>query len=275
LQSKHQSGVRKFPVSVREGPFMIRRFGRLLLWSRPSLYRWLGIIRGHGDCHGNGFDMWIGGYPRSANTFAAASFTLANPSVKLASHFHIPAFIIRGLQCEKPGIFLIRQPEDCVVSWTIYWEGRMKLEDSLDYYIDFHRSMNPYMKQLFVAPFEETTTNFGNLIREFNSRFGTLYAALPMDHAVQKRCLSYVEDFFRSDDGSVNELKVSRPSVKRETIKRKHLASLRNSPRLSRKLETARNLYTLFHQNSIRLPHKPSLEMRERRQEAQEPLKEV
>jgi hypothetical protein len=127
----------------------------------------------------------------------------------------------------------------------------MRLEDSLDYYIDFHRCMSPYLGQLFVAPFAQTTTDFENLIRAFNARFAKSYAALPMDPAARTRCISYVEDFVRGNDGSLNEFTVSRPSAKRNALKHNLLVALWDSPRLSRKLKTAEALYEQFRQGSM------------------------
>jgi hypothetical protein len=238
--------LRNVRIMMREGPFLMRRLGRILFWRDPVLYRWLGVIRDRGDCLEDGFEVWMGGYPRSANTFAVAAFKLANPAARLASHLHIPPFIIHSLHCKKPGIFLIRRPEEAVVSWTIYWEGRMKLADSLDYYIDFHRSMLSHVAALFVSPFEETTSNFGQVVRDFNAKFGTHYASLPLDETTMDRCFSYIEDRVRSENGSVNEFTVSRPTATRDSIKPKLFAALRDSSRLSRKLKIADELYHSF-----------------------------
>ena len=243
--------MRRFPLVIRGGPFPIRRLGRFLLWQRPSLYRWVGIIRQYGDCLKTDFDIWMGGYPRSANTFAAVAFKLANPKISLASHFHVPAFIIQGLKAGKPGIFLIRRPEDCVVSWTLYWNGKLRLEDSLNYYVDFHLLILPHLKKLFVATFEQTTSDFGQLVSEFNARFGTHYATLPTDAAALRSCVAHVEDFHRSGDGSVNELTVSRPSAKRAALKPDLLIALRQSPRLREKLNKAELLYDSFYKATV------------------------
>src|SRR2546423_5800456 len=110
------------------GPFPIRRLGRRLLWAHPTLYRWFGILRNRGDCLADDFDIWIGGYPRSANSFATAVFKLGNPKVRVATHLHIPTFIINALRLNKPGVLLVRKPIDAAVSWAIFWEGQMKLE---------------------------------------------------------------------------------------------------------------------------------------------------
>jgi len=127
---------------MNKGPFCMRRLGRFLLWSSPRLYRLFGLARGRGDCWQRDFDVWIGGFPRSANTFAAEAFQMVNPQVRLASHHHVPVFIIAWLEMHKPGMFLIREPEAAVASWAVVWQGH--LPESLDYYIDYHRTLMTY-----------------------------------------------------------------------------------------------------------------------------------
>ena len=238
--------MRQFQALLKGGPLPVRRLGRYLFWGDPKLYRWLGIVRGHGDCMKDGFDFWMGGYPRSANTFALASFKLANPDVHVASHFHIPTFIIHGVQTRKPGLFLIRHPIDSVVSWTIFWEGRVKLEHSLDYYLDFHRPLLAFRKNLFVARFEDAIADFTGVLRKLNARFGTKYSALPKESGSTRRCLKYVEDCMRGADGTVNEFMVARPSPRRAALKPALVEELKSSRRLARKMESANKLYTLF-----------------------------
>src|SRR5258708_33833668 len=111
---------------VPKVPLRWRRLGRRLFWSEPVQFRWLGILRGHGDCLQNDWDVWLGGYPRSANTFATAAFKLANPNVPFASHFHVPPFIIHGLQLGSQGILLISRPIDAAVPWTLFLDGQIR-----------------------------------------------------------------------------------------------------------------------------------------------------
>jgi hypothetical protein len=236
----------KLRALLSGGPFPIRRVGRWLLWRHPRVYRWFGVLRNRGDCLRNGFDVWFGGYPRSANTYCVAAFKLANPTVPIASHWHIPAFIIHALELGKPGIFLIRRPMDPVISWTIFFQGQLNLEDSLQYYIDFHKAMLPYRQQLFVSSFESTINDFPQVLRAFNSRFGTNYAAPALDQKTADECLTKVEDWLRASDGSVNELIVSRPSPKRAGLKAGLLGTLQESRSLSRKLKIAEALFEEF-----------------------------
>ncbi|HEX2971916.1 MAG TPA: hypothetical protein VHP11_06265 [Tepidisphaeraceae bacterium] len=170
---------------------------------------------------------------------------MANPTARVASHHHIPTFIVHALDQGKPGIFLIRKPEDSVVSWAIYWKGHLKA--CLDYYIDYHHTLLPYIPKLFIAPFEVTTTRFDRVIDGFNQAFGTNYAAFKHDPAAVSDCFSRIEKVSPMDaDGSVNEFAVCRPSPRRNELKPKMLQELRSSPLLLRKLGDANALYAAF-----------------------------
>jgi hypothetical protein len=249
---------------MNKGPILLRRIGRILFWRYPAVYRGFGILRGRGDCLKQECDVWMGGYPRSANTFAVAAFKLANPAARLGSHFHIPPFIISCLQLQKPGVFVIRAPEDAAISWTIYWKGQTTLEHCLDYYLDFHRVMRPYISELFVAPFDIIVNDFPSVIDGLNRRFGTGYSALPHDGTTVAVCFSRIEGATPYEpDGSLDESIVNRPSRHRAKLKPALLEELRKSPRMLRKLELANELFNEFCQAPSRArltqPPKPSV----------------
>ncbi len=229
---------------MRSRSYFLRRLGRKLFWSSPVLYRQFGLLRNRGDCFANDFDLWIDGYPRSANTFAVEAFTLANPGARVRSHRHIPTFIIQALKLRKPGIFLLRRPEDAAISWAIFWDDR--LDRCLDYYIDFHRVLRRYAPQLFIATFEEVTTRFDGLIGEFNQRYGTQYATVPHDAETVANCFVRIERDYPKIPGGVNEMRVCRPSEKRTPHQARLREQLRNSPALAEKLARAEECYRFF-----------------------------
>ncbi len=236
---------------MHRGPFFLRRLGRKMLWRSPAHYRWFGRLRNRGDCLAQDYEVWIDGFPRSANTFAVTAFALANPGVQVRSHRHIPPFILQSLMDEKPGILLIRKPEDAVISWAIFWNAG--LDSCLDYYLDFHRALRPFAGGVFVAEFEEVTSRFGQVIERFNQRFGTEYAAIGQDSEEEAKCFSLIEkESVREQAKAVNELRVCRPSPHRSKIKPGLLAHLRGSPALRSKLEQANELYAAFAPATVR-----------------------
>jgi PAS domain S-box-containing protein len=226
---------------MNKGPFLLRSFGRWLFWRRPALYRCFGLVRGRGDCFDQDFDLWVGGFPRSATSFASEAFQLANPGVRLARDRHLAPSMVHWLDLGRPGLFLIREPEDAVISWAILWGGY--LEESLDYYIDFHRALLPEVPRLFVATFDLITRDFGAVVEAFNQHFGTRYAAPTPGAESTKEVFSRLETTALL---SGNELTVCRPSAKRAQLKPELRRRLRENPELIRKLELANELYAAF-----------------------------
>jgi hypothetical protein len=234
---------------------LFRRLGRKLLWPRPNLYRWVGRLRNRGDCLNLDFDVWIYGFPRSGNSFTAEFFKMANPDARIAVWNHIPAFVISAIQARKPGLFLLRKPEDAVISWSIFGKG--DLGRALDYYMDFHDVLKPHASRMLVAPFERVTSSFPDVIDEFNRRFGVKYNAMPNDPEAVADCFSRVEGLFRTPDGAINEMRVGRPSGARELAKAALLERLHHSPHLARKLAKANEFYSHFravHTNGAHAP---------------------
>lgn len=225
-------------------PNFLHRIGRRLLWGHPERFRPIGILRGRGDVTATDYDLWIDGFPRSANTFAAKSFQLANPSVKIRSHRHLPPFVIQSLRDGKPGMLMMRRPEDAVLSWAIFWQVRVDI--CLDYYLDFHRALLPHVPDLFLARFEEVTTRFDEVIQRFNRHFGTNYTPMMHDAETLARCHAEMDRELIEWRGFVDEMRIPRPSPQRAAVKRDVAQRLRESPALARKLETANELYRAF-----------------------------
>lgn len=229
---------------VFKQPTGIWRLGRQLGWASPRQYRWIGIWRHCRDCFDTSFDVWIDGYPRSANTFAGQAFQMANPRVRLRTHCHLPPYIIRALDADKPGIFLIRKPEEAIVSWAIVCSGNLKL--ALEYYIDFHRVMRPHLPRLHIVTFDQVARSFRAVIKGFNQRFGTNYQSINEDSCSIEECFARVEQARYSFNGKVDERSVCRPSKVRELLKPPLLARLRESPKFSAGLREAERLFTCF-----------------------------
>jgi hypothetical protein len=156
--------------------------------------------------------------------------------------------IIRWLRIGKPGMFLIRAPEDAVVSWAIYWNGY--LEESLDYYLDYHQALRPFAFEMFVVSFEVTRSQLGREIERFNKKFGTNYASLEHNGELVSDCFLRIEETSRvarkGGNGAVNELTVCRPSAYCAPMKTTMVQQLHKSPVLRRKLEKANELYRAF-----------------------------
>lgn len=195
-------------------------------------------MRDRGDCLADDFDVWIDGFPRSAQTFASKSFHVANPDAKVRSHHHLPPFIINAIEAEKPGMLLVRKPEDAAVSWAVFWN--LSVGSCLDYYIDFHRALLPHAKKAFLARFEEVTGDFGSLVERFNQRFGTHYSPSDRD-AGNIFSLIAAETDWR--DPELNHRRHCFPSSERDRMKAIVVKDLTGSGKNIKRLNKARALY--------------------------------
>ena len=140
---------------------------------------------------------------------------------------------------------MIRNPEDAVLSRLVR-KPHLSVERALQDYITFYRTIAPYREGFVVAPFDEVTNNFGQVILRVNERFGTVF--VPFEHTDEniQKVFALVEEMDKADQkrGTVTETTVARPSAVRDDLKeqlRHKLKSLK-----SELLGEARNLYKKF-----------------------------
>jgi len=189
----------------------------------------------------------IEGFPRSANTFAVAAFTFAQGRpVKIARHLHAPAQVIEAVRRGIPCIVLIRKPRDAVLSLLVR-EPHISVEEALKDYIRFYRSVALYRDKFVVGRFEEVTTDFGEVVRRVNARFGTNFN--PFEHTDKNlhKVFQIVEEMHKEAHGlrEVKEEAVGRPSVYREKLKKRMEAKL-ETPKARRLLLEAEEVYAMF-----------------------------
>ena len=212
-----------------------------MTWAHPRLYRPFGILRKRRDCLAEDFDVWIEGFPRSANTFAAKSFLAANPGAKVRSHMHLPPFVIHAHHSGKPGMLLLRCPESAALSWAAFWNAR--IAGCLDYYVDYHRALLSIAPELFIVRFDDAIQHFDKVMHRFNAHFGTAYAPMVHNEQTLANCFAEMDRMQVEWRGFVDEMRVCHPSAKRTTVIEQLRSQLHKSPRLERKLRAANEIY--------------------------------
>jgi hypothetical protein len=176
-------------------------------------------------------DVVIEGFPRSANTFAVIAFELAQPNaIRIAHHLHVPSQVIAAAQWGIPSLVLVRDPEEVVLSVVQLWP-HISLEQALKDYVRFHRCILPYRERFVVASFEETTTDFGAVIRRLNARFGTSFREFQHTHENLALCYALIERYGGA-----------RPSPHRDAMKRELRVAIR-SPGLAKVRADAHHVY--------------------------------
>jgi hypothetical protein len=121
-------------------------------------------------------ELVIDGYTRCATTFAVYALQLSQPApVRLAHHLHAPAQLIEAARRRLPALALIREPQGAILSQLIREPG-VALPDALVAYSRFYTCLMPYREAFVIGEFKEVTTDFGNVVRRINARFGTTLA---------------------------------------------------------------------------------------------------
>lgn len=203
------------------------RFGlRTLLAGHPRLYlplaRWKYRSSDGAQAVGRDTDVVIEGFPRSANTFAVVAFRLAQDRpFRIAHHLHAPAQVLQGVRYGIPVLVLIRDPVDAVRSFILR-KPEIGPRQAFRTYIDFYRRCTSVLDHVCIAPFEQVTRDFGEVIGWANAKFRTAFT--PFDHSRQavERVYAVIEDMNRTKfgDGAVQESGVARPSRARDRMKR-------------------------------------------------------
>lgn len=162
---------------------------------RPILFFPLFNAFGKGKQRAVGPDteIVIEGFPRSGNSFAVAAFRESQTrSVKIATHLHNAAQIIRATTLGTPTLVLIREPVAAVISLkalglevaerkkTLGKEPRHNryepsFGDLFNSYRAYYEAILPYRDKFVTASFEEVITDFSKPMIRLNEKFNTQF----------------------------------------------------------------------------------------------------
>ncbi len=117
-------------------------------------------------------ELVIEGCPRSGNSYALAAFRYSNEGVTVASHRHSPTAVRTGLKRRLPVIVIVRRPRDTIGSGLQYYPDQPP-RWAIQVYQRFHEGVLPMADKVLIATFEEVTSDFGEVVRRCNARFGT------------------------------------------------------------------------------------------------------
>jgi len=133
----------------------------------------------------------IEGFPRSGNSFARSAFRFAEQKEgthqRIATHVHSHAQIIRSVQLGLPTMVLLRAPKDaCLslvalgyqiddteVSDALLARAKLDLINNLAAYRRFYENVLKVKDGIIIAEFKQVTTDYGEVLRRINCRFGT------------------------------------------------------------------------------------------------------
>lgn len=191
-----------------------------------------------------GTDLVIEGFPRSANTFAVAALERLAPDLSIAHHLHVPAQLMLAVRRGVPAVLLLRRPEDAVISLAIR-HRHISLKQAIEAYEKFHAPLLPYASSLFLARFEDVTTDYGAVLAAMRSRFDVALPAFTHNPDSVRDVFRYIDSLSSAGGGDLDEEKVARPSPARGQVRERMQERLRD-PQLRRSLERCASLYRRF-----------------------------
>lgn len=193
-------------------------------------------------------DLVLEGYPRSGNWFAYYALMLAQKEIyQVAHHSHLASTVITATRMGLPALVLIRQPEEVVISFCVF-QPRLTLGLALQGWMRFYQALLPCRSGLVMAPFEQVTADYGQVIAAVNERFGTQFE--PFEHTQEnvRGVFAQIEAGFEREARRAGKLatvedRVGRPSAEREAKKARLRQALAQDSELQRRLAQAEALY--------------------------------
>jgi hypothetical protein len=142
----------------------------------PALYLPLARWKSGHTVLGRDTRLVIDGFTRSAGTFAAIAFQVAQDDhVRVAHHMHAAAALVAAAHRGIPTLVTVRAPEPTIVSAMVREPG-IPAREWLRTYVAFYERIAPCRSAFVIGTFEEVTTDLGALIDAVNERFGTGFA---------------------------------------------------------------------------------------------------
>lgn len=213
---------------------------RQIIWSSEGFYwfykRWRGgVVNPNKD----EFDYWVDGYPRSANTFLSHSFRIAFPEFKVRSHSHSPFLPLAALKRDIPGVVVIRQPQDAIVSYAVMTGHGLK--NAVLFYIDFHKPLLASAEKIYVASFDRITHSAEAVVEDFCQHF--LIDVPSTGDDLGAKALDSIDQAYSARTGKVNSSSVARPDAGRKARLSELKEQLANDPALVGYLKECESLF--------------------------------
>lgn len=190
----------------------------------------------------------IEGYERSGNTFSVAAFTIANgDALHVGRHLHGAGHVLRAVRLQLPTVVLVRPPRNAVLSYLVR-RGTLEPHVAVLAYLDFYRTVWPVRDRFVIGMFDRVVADFGAVLDEVNTRFGTTFARYESNRENEAAVFELVEEMNRQEcSGQVLETHVGRPSEERSQHRRE-FESLLDHPRTAALLRRADAVYERYAQ---------------------------
>lgn len=156
----------------------------IIWWTQ---YKMWGIIP-PSECRvGSDTEFVLDGFQGSGNSYATVAFkAVQDRPVRIAHHLHAPAQIIKAVKMDIPTMVTVRHPRDAVASLVSRWQY-VTLRQGLRSYIGFYETIHPYVDDLVISPFDQTTNHLDIVIEEVNRKFGCNFVPYDVDDSTNRK----------------------------------------------------------------------------------------
>ncbi|WP_013627648.1 hypothetical protein [Rubinisphaera brasiliensis] len=187
----------------------------------------------------------IEGFPRSANTFAVFAFRHAQTvPVRIAHHIHSPTQIVTAVKLGTPAALLFRDPLAAIASLLVR-EEQYTIYQALRFYRNFYSPLLVLHEHYVLASFEETISDFGEVIRRINHRFETEFVTFRHSPENVETIFSTMRENYENAGLTKRQIarRASLPDAARRDLTGKILTKLCD-PRYSKLLGACRDIYS-------------------------------
>jgi len=129
------------------------------------------------------------GFPGSAVGFAREAIRFSNPHAAVATPTFSAAHVFEALRRGRPTVLIVRPPVDAIES-AIARGYPSAVVDAFREYEWMHERLLPVLDRVVVAPFDQVTERFGDVVAEVNARFGTALVPFPHDDPAARDAVS-------------------------------------------------------------------------------------
>lgn len=181
-------------------------------------------------------ELVLDGFPRSANTYALAAVRCSNGAdLRVSHHLHSAGNILSGVRRGIPVVVLVRNPADAVASFMD--KQGVSADFGLRRYAAFYEKLEPHASGFVVADFAQVTTDFGEVLRSVNRRFGVELAEYRPTPENEAWCEQFVRERQVAHLGAPDPEQLALPTDQRRSGREVRLAEVSARGSLLRRAE--------------------------------------
>ena len=169
---------------------LVNRYCSELIGMSPSLY--VGVMRyrmrnthAYKQIVSRDTKLLVEGFPRCANSFAVMAIRSVNDPIRIATHLHSTAHILKGIKYNLPTLVVIRNPDAAIPSVLALGVQLGKAKHILEnesakiayvrywtaYFHRFYERLCPYRDKFILAEFNETIKDLNQFILAINKKY--------------------------------------------------------------------------------------------------------